>query len=278
MARKTVWAIPSFVCTKKTLLMSIHPFSFANCCLLLISAGLLLYFIFLWQYLKQKTPPATFNTFKKPVLRFAGLYALYLLAICLLAGAGFFTVITTPPRFLLIFVPIAGIIVLLSRAKLNGGLGFLSIIPPLFLVGVHVMRILIELVFLRFADEKIIPVELSFHGRNVDLLVGALAIPVSLLFIKKHSLARKAGIVFNVLGLLSLANIFSLVIPSLPSTFRVYDTFYLPTYFPGVLIVFLASSAICVHILSLRQLWARKHAVRMPEVKMAGGKPLIHPA
>jgi hypothetical protein len=258
--------------------MSIHPFSFANSCLLLISAGLLLFFILLWQYLNQKTPPAAVNTFKKPVLRFAGLFALFLVVICLLAGAGFFTVITMPPRFLLIFVPIAGMIVLLSRAKLNGGLGFLSMIPPVFLVGVQTMRILIELVFLRFADEKIIPVELSFHGRNYDLLIGVLAIPVSLLFIKKHRLAGRVGIVFNILGLLSLANIFSVAIPSLPSTFRVYDTLYLPTYFPGVLIVFLASSAICLHILSLRQLLAQPYTVPVPKEKMAGGKPVVQSA
>lgn len=258
--------------------MPVHPFSFADSCLLLISAGLLLYFIFLWQILKQKTPSPIFNTFKKPVLRFAGLIALYLLTICLLASAGFFTVITTPPRFLLIFIPIAGIIVLLSKAKLNGGLGFLSMIPPIFLVSVQSMRILIELVFLRFADEKVIPVALSFHGRNYDLLLGALAIPVSLLFIKKHPLARKAGVVFNILGLLSLANIFTIVIPSLPSTFRVYETLYLPTYFPGILIVLLASSAIYLHILSLRQLLQQKGAMPVPKEKAAGSKPVVQPA
>lgn len=257
--------------------MPLHPFSFANSCLLLISAGLLLYFIFLWQFLKQKTPSPLFNTFKKPVLRFAGLFAFYLLAICLLAGAGFFTVITTPPRFLLIFVPLVLIIVLLARVKLTSGPGFLSLVPPVFLVGVQAMRILIELDFLRFAAEKIIPVELSFHGRNYDLLIGVLAIAVSLLFIKKHPLARRAGIIFNILGLLSLANIFSLVIPSLPSTFRVYNTLYLPTNFPGVLIVFLASSAIFLHILSLRQLLAQKSPAPIRKEKTAGDKSMVLP-
>ena len=253
--------------------MSVHPFSFANSCLLLISAGLVLYLFFCWKIIKQTTPPEVLATCRKPVLRFAGLYAVYFLAICLLAVTGFFTVITTPPRFLLIFLPVLAVVVLLSKAKLNGSLGFLSTLPPVFLVAVQAMRLPIELAFLRFAAEKIIPEELSFHGRNVDLLIGILAIPVSMLFLKKHSLARKAGIAFNVSGLLSLVNIFSIVVLSVPSTFRVYDTLYLPTYFPGILIVLLASSAIYLHILSLRQLLARKSSV--PSRKTSEGEVAV---
>jgi hypothetical protein len=236
--------------------MSVNPFSPSNIGLLLISAGLLFYFIFLWQYSKRNETREGINTFQKPAATFAAVYGIYFLALCVLAGSGFFSVITMPPRFLLIFLPILLIVVLLSRAKMNGALQFLSFIPPVFLIGIQAMRILIEVLFLQFVNEKLIPVELSFHGRNYDLLIGVLAIPVSLLFIRKHPLARKAGLVFNVLGLLSLVNIFSIAIPSLPSTFRVYDTLYLPTYFPGILIVFLASSAVYLHVLSLRQLFA----------------------
>ena len=254
--------------------MSLHPFSLSNLGLVLISAGLLFYVIFLWRYCNRKASPKAINSFQKPVAGFAVIYGLYFLALCVLAGSGFFTVVTTPPRFLLLFLPVLLIVALLSRAKLDGSLQSLSVLPPVFLLGVQVMRIPIELIFLQFAREKIIPAAMSLHGRNFDLLIGVLAIPVSVLFLQKHAWARKAGIAFNILGLVSLTNIFSIAIPSLPSTFRIYDTLYLPTYFPGILIVFLASSAVYLHVLSLRQLMAMKKG-SFPRQKNTAPKPAV---
>ena len=234
--------------------MSINPFSPSNLCLLLITIALVVYLIFLWRLLKQKTSPGALSQFKKPVLRFAALYTLYFTGISLLAANQFFNVITMPPRFLLIFLPLLFIVFLLSRASLRRSLSFLHVLPPVLLIAVQVYRLFIELLFIRFADEKIIPVELSLHGRNFDLWIGVLALPAAYLFFKGHKRATKAGITFNILGLLSLVNIFTIAVPSMPSPFRVYDTLYLPTYFPGILIVFLASAAIFLHLLSLRQL------------------------
>ncbi len=238
--------------------MLVNPFSPSNLCLLLISAGLIAYLFFVWRYVNQKLSLSEQNVFRKPVVRFATVYAIYFFVISVLASNGFFTVITMPPRFLLIFLPLFLIILLFSKAKLDGPLHFLHLLPPVFLITIHVYRLLIELVFIQFAHEKIIPLELSIHGRNYDLWIGVLALPTGYLFLKQHRWARKAGILFNVLGLLSLANIFSIAVPSMPSPFRIYNMLYLPTYFPGILIVFLASAAICLHILSLRQLIAIK--------------------
>ena len=238
--------------------MAINPFSASNIFLVLISAGLALYLGWLWQRIRQSSGATEFKRLRKPVAIFLGLYALYFSGISVLAANGFFTEATMPPRFLVVFLPLLSMVVLFCRAKMNGPLRFLSAVPPSLLIGVQVYRLLIELVFLQFANEKIIPEELSFHGRNLDLVIGVLALPVAFLFHKKHRVARKAGLLFNVLGLLSLVNIFSIAIPSLPSPFRVYDTLYLPTYFPGILIVFLASFAIFLHLLSVRQLMVLK--------------------
>lgn len=253
MARTFFVEVLTFVVIK-LLFMSVNPFSVSNLCLLLITAGLLTYLLFLWRMLKQKSTPEAFATFRKPVLTFVSLYALYFTGISFLAANQFFNVITMPPRFLLIFLPLLLIVILLSRASLRRSLRFLHFVPPVLLIAIHVYRFFIELVFVEFAKDKIIPVELSIHGRNFDLWIGVLALPVAYLFLKGHKLARKAGIAFNVLGLLSLVNIFTIAVPSMPSPFRVYNTLYLPTYFPGISIVFLASAAIFLHILSLRQL------------------------
>lgn len=238
--------------------MSLHPFSLPNLCLVLLSAGLSVYYFRIWQLLKQKSPQQQFQRFTKPVRGFAAVYAAFLLLLCVLAANQFFQVVTTPPRFLVVFVPLFFSVILLSRAKPDRALSFLSFIPPAMLVFVHVYRLFIELAFIQFANEKIIPVELSVHGRNFDLWIGVLAIPFGYFVSRQTTLAKKAGILFNVLGLLSLVNIFSIVIPAMPSPFRVYEPMQLAAYFPGVLIVFLASSAIFLHILSLRQLLAFK--------------------
>jgi hypothetical protein len=165
-----------------------------------------------------------------------------------------------PPRFLLIFLPLGLIIFLVTRASVNGSLGFVRYLPPGVLAGVHLYRLFIEIIFVRFANEGIIPVELSIHGRNYDMVIGILALPVAWLLWKKHPISSPVCFAFNVLGLLSLLNIFTIAVPSMPSPFRVYAMNYLPTYFPGILIVFLVTAAICLHILSLKQLlWAKRN-------------------
>jgi hypothetical protein len=244
------------LCALKPMFMPANPFSPSNICLLLISAGLVVYLLFLWRFAKRNTASENSAASLKPVVRFAAIYAGYFAFLCMLAGGGFFLVQTAPPRPLLIFLPLFLSIVLLSTAKANGALHFLPAIPPAALIVIQSFRILVELLFLQFLKEGLLPEELSFHGRNYDLLIGVLALPVAYLFWRKHAFARKAGIAFNILGLLSLVNIFTIVIPSLPSSFRVYDPLYLPMYFPGVMIVFAASLAIYLHILSLKQLLA----------------------
>lgn len=234
--------------------MPLNPYSVSNLCLLLITVAFIVYFVCLWQWLKHKVTAPALAGFKKPVLRFVCIYTFYFTGISLLAANHFFATITMPPRFLLIILPLMAVVVTLSRASLHHSLRFLQFVPPFLLVGVQAYRLAIELVFVQFAHEKIIPLELSLLGRNYDLWIGVLAIPVAWLLRRQHRWAPKAAIIFNVLGLLSLLNILSIVIPSVPSAFRVYDMLYLPTYFPGILIVFLASAAIFLHILSLRQL------------------------
>ncbi|RYZ54922.1 MAG: hypothetical protein EOO14_13770 [Chitinophagaceae bacterium] len=236
--------------------MSFHPFSIANLCLLVLSAGLLLYYLFLLRRVQQKAPAAHRSEIQKPFARFLAVYASCMVVICLLAANGFFQEITTPPRFLLVFVLLVSGVVWLVKAK-TSTMRFLQAIPPALLITIQAYRLLIELVFIQYASEKIIPVEMSIHGRNYDLWIGVLALPAGFLVAQNRTLARKVGIIFNALGLLSLVNIFSIVVPSLPSSFRLYEPLYLAAYFPGILIVFLASSAVFLHILSLRQLWVR---------------------
>ena len=238
--------------------MSTNAFSSAHILLMLISAGLIIYLISLWQISKRKYSPVQWIKARTPIVRFASIYSLYFASVCLLAGLGFFRVVTMPPRFLLIFLPMVLSVVLLATAKVKGSVSILSSIPPAALIAVQSFRTVIELLLVQFLNAKLVPVEMSLHGRNFDVLIGILALPTAYLFWKKYRFARVFGIAFNILGLLSLLNIFSIVAFALPSTIQKYDTLYLPTYFPGVMIVFVATLAIYLHILSLKQLTVAK--------------------
>ena len=233
--------------------MEINSFSLPNIGLIIISALLIIFLMYIWNKAKINSTSQQ-NHFKKPVLRFVGIYSVYFIIICFLANAGFFSIITSPPRLLLGFVPVFITVIILIRASTFQSLSILKFISPWLLIAIQSFRILVEFILAAFYKDHLVPVELTFNGRNFDLLIGLLAIPVSFMMYKQYAFAKKGAYLFNFMGLLSLINILSIAIPSVPSTFRIYEMNYLPTYFPGILILFLAPMAIYFHLLSIKQL------------------------
>jgi hypothetical protein len=111
--------------------------------------------------------------------------------------------------------------------------------------------------------EHLVPRELTFEGRNFDILIGITALVVGYLMLKKPEVTRTTAIIWNVVGIISLVNIGFIAVFSVPSPFRVFATNYLPTYFPGILIpTVFVPFALCFHILSLKQLLHMGKSVR----------------
>jgi hypothetical protein len=238
--------------------MAIDKFSLPNLILLASTVIILGYLYYLWTIVRDNASPAQLNSISKKPKWFAIAYGLYLIVIFALGSTGFFATVTMPPRLAIIFIPVIATVILLVVSKISTSLNFLLLVPSALLVIIQAFRIAIEFGLAQFYTEKIIPVELTFHGRNFDIAIGLLAIPIGYLLFIKHRLSAKLGIAFNILGLISFFNITSIAISSFPSPFRIYDTNYLPTYFPGILITFLAPVACYFHVLSLRQLMFRK--------------------
>lgn len=234
--------------------MNIDKLSTPNIILVAATSLVIGHIIYLWRTAKNNAKPAQLNLFQKPVKWFAIVYGAYLSLIFVLGGIGFFGTITVPPRFILIMIPIFITVILIVSSKTTKALSFLALIPPASLVIIQAFRMAIEFGLTQFYAQKIIPVELSLHGRNFDIIIGLLAIPAGYLLYKKHPMSVKFGIAFNILGLISFINITSIAVTSFPSVFRIYETNYLPTYFPGILITFLAPAACYFHVLSIRQL------------------------
>ena len=145
---------------------------------------------------------------------------------------------------------------------------FLKAIPAGLLVLVQFYRFVLEFVVMSLHRQGLLPVEITYEGRSFDLWVGVSSLLVGFLLFKKVKHAERLGVVFNVFGLMSLANIIFIAATSFPSSFRIYATNFLPTFFPGILIpAFIAPFAVYMHILSLKQLLHSLRYAKSPRVK-----------
>lgn len=185
------------------------------------------------------------------------LYLCGILLFSLLGMAGIFSNINAfPPRFPIFFIFNFFFLFLLLFHKTSKNPEVPGNIPSHWLIAFQSFRVFLEVVVYRLFLEGITPKEITFQGRSFDLIIGLTAFPISYFVLKGY---WKAGIAFNIVGLLSLANIIFIAVFSFPTPFRLYDTNLLPTYFPGILIpLFIAPMAIFFHVLSLKQLLNEK--------------------
>ncbi len=126
------------------------------------------------------------------------------------------------------------------------------------LVGYQVFRLPLELLMHHASAIGLMPVQMSFAGRNFDIVTGTLAIPVALL--ASAGLAPRALIrAWNLLGIALLMNIVIVAIASLP-VFAAFGPDRLNTWvadvpyvwLPGVLV----PAALFGHIVTFRKLWS----------------------
>ncbi len=118
-----------------------------------------------------------------------------------------------PPRFVFIVgPPFLSIIVLFA---LPASRKFIQHLPLSFLVILHIIRIPVELVLWWLAEEKFIPIELTFEGRNFDILSGLTAPVIYYLYFMKRSINRKVFVAWNVCA---LALLFIIVIQAVLAT------------------------------------------------------------
>jgi hypothetical protein len=175
---------------------------------------------------------------------------------------GFFTDFSKlPPRpVLAMFIPLP-IIILIAFSKT--GTQLLQTVPSHWLVFMQSFRIIVELLLLFAFMAGKLPVQMTFEGRNFDVLTGILALPVSYLIARKKSYASKLGIAFNILGILLLLNILVIAVLSMPTSIRYFmnePSNTLVGQFPFILLPgVLVPIAYTMHIFSLRQLFVKQN-------------------
>ena len=175
-----------------------------------------------------------------------------------LAVNGFFADVTQlPPRPVIAMVSWLPVVIALTYTKTFKRLALST--PPQWLLYFQSFRIAVELLLFQAFVRGVMPVQMTFEGRNFDIVAGVLALPVGYLVARQARNWRPVATLYNILGLALLVNVLIIALLSMPTPFRYFmnepaitivGTFPF-IYLPTVLVIF----AYSFHILSLRQLY-----------------------
>jgi hypothetical protein len=181
---------------------------------------------------------------------------IWVLLLGVLALRGFFTEwLKIPPRIgLAVALPLP---VVLWIAFSRKGSELLRRVPAHWLIYLQSFRIVVEIALWLAVRDGALPVQLSFEGRNFDVLTGLFAVPVGYYCYVRKSAPSWVALLYNIGGLLLLVNVLVIAVLSMPTPLRVFHNepantllAYFPyIYLPGVLV----SLAYTLHIFSLRQ-------------------------
>jgi len=146
-------------------------------------------------------------------------------------------------------------------AWFSGWSGSLAQIPQTSLIGLQCFRIPVEFLLAEMADHKLLAMEMTFYGRNFDILAGVTAIMLAIWLRRdgEESL-RPVVLGWNLMGLCLLTTVLAHGILSMPYPFQLL---YLsvPTFvvasFPVVwLLTVLVPIAYLLHVVSIRRCMA----------------------
>ncbi len=195
-------------------------------------------------------------------VRIAGVALVGWLALTVvLAERGFFEDFQSMPPHLLLGVgpPLLTLLALTVSPRV---MPLLAAVPPVWLVAAQTFRIPVEIVLWRLAVAGVIPELLSFHGRNVDILVGLTAPVVAYACFVRRAWPARVAVWWNWAGIVILLNVVVLVQLSAPTPWRIFETDPPATFigdWPYIwLPAFLVPLAWVLHALSLRQLRSRR--------------------
>jgi hypothetical protein len=165
-----------------------------------------------------------------------------------------------PPLLLLLGLTLLTVAIVLSPigARLAAGVGLGAV------VVLQAFRIPVELLLHRLYLDGAVPIQMTYSGRNFDLISGLTGLVLGLWLLSGRPVPR--GVVFgwNLLGLALLVNIIGIAVLSTPVSFRLFTEGppnLLPSTFPYIwLPSFLVQVALGSHLLVFRQLRATSSA------------------
>lgn len=128
-----------------------------------------------------------------------------------LAHIGAFANFERLPPLLLLYVFAAVVIATIAGSRTTA--------PVAWLIGFQAFRIPVEIFLHQGFAAGVVPVQMTWEGRNFDVLTGLAALPVAWLA-SRGRLPRAALHLWNALGFALLVNIMAVAILSFPTPFR----------------------------------------------------------
>jgi hypothetical protein len=151
----------------------------------------------------------------------------------------------------LLLIPLITTIILLFTADMKTVVTHLSL---KVLTQLQVFRVFVEIVLWLLFIQNLLPEQMTFEGRNVDILAGITSLFAARLLVNN----KRWMIGWNIFGLILLLNIVSIAILSMPTPFRVFNNEpanTIVTHFPYVFLpTFLVPLAYILHFMSLKKL------------------------
>jgi hypothetical protein len=181
-----------------------------------------------------------------------------------------------PPTMLALFPAVLAIAFGLALSPLGKQIALG--LPLAALVGYQGFRVLVELLLHRAYVEGLMPVQMSYAGRNFDIITGVTALMLGAWLATGERHARAVIFVWNTLGLALLVNVVVVAILSAPTPLRVFMNepanvwiTHAPwVWLPAVLVL----AALSGHVLVYRRL-ANESAATVPAIPRAGGAAVI---
>lgn len=164
----------------------------------------------------------------------------------------------TPPPFVLLVVGILG--VTLALACTGYGRRLALGLPLWVLIGIQGFRLPLELAMHALYERGVMPGQMSYSGRNFDIVTGITALLVAWLVASGRA-GRRVVLTWNVLGLLLVLNVVTIGILSTPrfrlfgeDRINVFITYTPFIWLPSVMVL----AALAGHLIVFRALRAEK--------------------
>jgi hypothetical protein len=171
----------------------------------------------------------------------------------------------TPPPIMLLAATSAALTLALARSPVGARLVAGAGVP--WLVGFQAFRVVVEIALAQLHHAGAVPVQMTFEGRNFDIITGLSALPVAWLAARGR-LPRWGLLLWSLGGLALLINIIVIAALSVPGPLRLFmnePANRIIAQLPFVwLPVFLVQGALLGHLLILRALWRSGAGVARP--------------
>jgi len=197
------------------------------------------------------------SKYQVPSRKFLVIVSVWILLLSLLSLSGLLNDFSNfPPRMMLVMlVPFTLIVWFVVSSHSNN---LLSRVPASWIIKMQGFRVIVEL-FLWWAYlDQVVPVQMTFEGRNFDILVGLSAPLVSLWWLKPSNQRLQWVLIWNVVGLILLFNIVVVAVLSMPTPMQYFFNEPANTVvasFPWVLLPgILVTLAFALHLLSIKQM------------------------